>query len=127
MPFNRSWAKDAGALVILVSNPLMRPPGSDREVPSHSHSLDAGAASGYMALQANTLGWHAHGMVGFDLERAASELGVPEGYRVEAAYAIGRKGDPEQLPAELRARETPSDRLPLEQIAFEGAFGHATA
>ncbi len=121
-PFNQGWAKDAAALVVLVSNPMMRPPGSDKEVPSHSHSLDAGAASGFLALQAVRLGWHAHGMVGFDMERAFSELSVPVGFRVEAAYAIGRKGDPAKLPEPLRAREQPNDRLPLDQLAFEGGF-----
>jgi nitroreductase len=33
VPFNRSWAKDAAALLVLVSNPLMKPPGSDNAVP----------------------------------------------------------------------------------------------
>lgn len=122
VPFNRGWAKDAAALIVLVSNSLMRPPGADKDVPSHSHSLDAGAASGYFALQANRMGWHAHGMVGFDIDRAFAELNVPTGYRVEAAYAIGRKGDPAQLPEGLRSREVPSDRKPLDELAFEGGF-----
>lgn len=122
VPSNRSWAKDAAALIVLVSNSLMRPPGSDKDVPSHSHSLDAGAASGYLALQANRMGWFVHGMVGFDMDRAFAELNVPAGYRVEAAYAIGRKGDPAHLPEQLRAREMPNNRLPLDQVAFEGGF-----
>jgi hypothetical protein len=61
-------------------------------------------------------------MVGFDMDRAFKQLNVPAGYRVEAAYAIGRKGDPAQLPEQLRAREFPSDRLPLHELAFEGGF-----
>lgn len=122
VPFNRSWAKDAAALVILVSDPLMRPPGADADVPSHTHSLDAGAASGYLALQANRMGWFAHGMVGFDMDRASAELNVPAGYRVEAAYAIGRKGDPATLPHSLRGREAPNGRKPLSELAFEGGF-----
>ena len=121
-PFNQSWAKDAAALVVLVSNPLMRPPGADKEVPSHSHSLDAGAASGFLALQANRMGWFVHGMVGFDMDRAFADLNVPTGYRVEAAYAIGRKGDPSILPEQLRDREAPSGRKPLSELAFEGGF-----
>lgn len=122
VPFNRSWAKDSSALVILVSNSLMRPPGAETDVPSHSHSLDAGAASSNFALQANKMGWFVHGMVGFDMDRAFAELGVPAGYRVEAAYAVGRLGDPASLPEGLRARETPSPRRPLAELAFEGAF-----
>jgi nitroreductase len=122
VPFNQSWAKDAAALIVLVSNSVSRPPGADEDVPSYTHSLDAGTASGYLALQANRLGWHVHGMVGLDMDRAFKELNVPAGYRVEAAYAIGRKGDPANLPAQLRAREFPSDRLALSEIAFEGGF-----
>lgn len=122
VPFNRGWAKDAAALIVLVSNSVMRTPGSDKDVPSHSHSLDAGAASGFLALQANRMGWFVHGMVGFDMDRAFTELNVPVGHRVEAAYAIGRKGDPATLPDQLCAREVPSDRRPLSELAFEGGF-----
>lgn len=122
VPFNQSWAKDASALMILISNPLMRPPGSAADVPSHSHSLDAGTASGYIAMQASRMGWYVHGMVGFDIERAFVELNVPTGYRVEAAYAIGKLGDKSKLPEMLQAREQPSDRRPLSELAFEGGF-----
>ncbi len=122
VPFNQGWAKDASALIILVSNSLMRPPGAAADVPSHSHSLDAGTASGYFALQASRMGWCVHGMVGFDMDRAFIELGVPPGYRVEAAYAVGRLGDKSRLPEMLQAREHPSERLPLTELAFEGGF-----
>ena len=122
VPFNRSWATNASALVILVSNSLMRPPGSDKDVPSHTHSFDTGTASGYLALQANRMGWRVHGMVGFDMDRAFAELNVPMGYRVEAAYAVGRQGDPASLPEALRAREHPNSRTSLVELAFEGSF-----
>lgn len=121
-PFNQSWAKTASALVVLVSNSTMRPPGADADVPSHSHSLDAGAASAYFALQASWMGWYAHGMVGFDMARAFTELNVPKGYRVEAAYAVGKLGDKSSLPEALQAREQPNDRKPLTELAFEGGF-----
>ena len=122
VPSNQSWAKDASALVILVSSSLMRRPGADADTPSHTHSLDAGTASGYVALQASLMGWHAHGMVGFDMDRAFAELHVPKGYRVEAAYAIGKLGDKSKLSEALQAREQPSPRLPLSEVAFEGGF-----
>ena len=120
--FNRSWAKDASALIVLVSNSLMRPPGADADVPSHSHSLDTGAAAANFALQATRMGWQAHGMVGFDMDRAFAELHVPQGHRVEAAYAVGKRGDKSKLPEMLQAREAPSPRKPLAEIAFEGGF-----
>ena len=71
------------------------------------------------------MGWQAHGMVGFDMQRAFGELNVPQGYRVEAAYAIGRVGDKSILPTALQAREAPNGRLPLSKIAFEGCFTEA--
>lgn len=119
---NQDWAKDGSALVILVSEMTMRPPGSDKDVPSHSHSLDAGAASANFALQAARMGWQAHGMVGFDMERARAELGVPSGFRMEAMYVVGRQGDKSRLPEKLQAREHPSSRKTVAEIAFEGAF-----
>ncbi len=120
--FNQSWAKSASALVVLVSNSTMIPPGKDVPVPSWSHSMDAGAAWASFALQASISGWQAHGMVGFDKERAFAELGLPVGYRVEQVIAVGRKGDKATLPEAMAAREAPSDRMPLAQIAMEGMF-----
>jgi nitroreductase len=120
--FNQSWAKGASALIILVSNSQMRIAGSDEDVPSYSHSLDAGASGAYVALQASRMGWHLHGMIGFDMSRAFAELDVPQGYRVEAAYAVGRLGDKSTLPEYLQDREQPNARVPLTQLAFEGGF-----
>lgn len=120
--FNQSWAKDAAAVVVLASSSTMLPPGKDAPVPSHSHSLDAGSAWAQLALQATRMGWHAHGMVGFDMDRAFAELGFAEGYRVEMALVIGRKGDSSKLPEMLAAREHPSDRKPLAETVFEGKF-----
>ncbi len=120
--FNQSWAKNASVLVILVSKSTMLPPGKDKPVPYYSHSMDAGAAWENLALQATISGWHTHGMAGFDMQRAFAELNVPEGYRVEQAFAIGRIGDKSMLPEAMAAREAPSDRLPLSDIVMEGGF-----
>ena len=122
VPFNQSWAKNASALLILVSNSVMRPPGAEKDVPSHSHSLDTGAAAANFALQATRMGWQAHGMVGFDIDRAFAELNVPQGHRVEAAYAVGRIGDKSTLPEAMQAYEAPSPRRPLAEIALQGGF-----
>ena len=122
IPFNQSWAKSAAALVFVLSNSLMRPPGQDKDVPSRSHSFDAGAAWMSFALQAQMSDWYTHGMVGVDFDRAFADLDVPQGFRVEAAIAIGRIGDKTSLPEGLQAREQPSDRQPLSAIAMEGRF-----
>ena len=51
---------------------------------------------------------------------ATAVLGAGDRFHIEAAVAIGRIGDPAQLPEALRAREIPSSRHPLEDIAFCG-------
>lgn len=120
MPFNVTWAKDASALLIIVSDNEMVM--GDTSKPSHSHSFDAGAAWAQLALQATRMGYHTHGMAGVDFDRARTELGVPDRFRLEAAIAVGRIGDPATLPDKLREREGPSDRKPLDEIAYPGNF-----
>jgi hypothetical protein len=61
-------------------------------------------------------------MAGFDPERARAELGIPDTYAIEAMVAIGRRGPAHSLPDDLRARELPSPRKPLAQIATSGMF-----
>jgi nitroreductase len=120
--FNRGWAASAAALVIVLSKTTAVPPGKDAAVDNVTHSFDAGAAWGYLALQASILGWQAHGMAGIDRGKARLELGVPQDYAVEAAVAIGRPGNKESLPDSLRAREVPSQRQALAELVFEGRF-----
>lgn len=119
---NKSWCKDAGALLVLVSRSTMVVPGKDGEVPSHSHSSDAGCGWGYFALQATMMGYQAHGMVGFDMERAFRDLHVTEGHRVESMIAVGRRGDPAKLNDMQRSMEKPNTRKPLADVVMHGSF-----
>jgi nitroreductase len=120
--FNRSWAEKASVLFIVLSKTTFTPPGAAAPVPAVSHSFDTGSAWAYLALQASLSGWHAHAMVGFDKDRARTELGVPADFSVEAAVAIGKLGDKSILPEGLQAREVPSPREPVSKFAFEGKF-----
>ena len=119
IPWNQGWAHSASVLIYFLSDSLMETkPGVLTE--SHSHSFDTGAAWASLALQATRLGYHAHGMSGVDFERARSELHVPDRFRIEAAAVVGRIGDPAALDEKLRAREKPSRRQPLADIAGGG-------
>ncbi|RKP59218.1 nitroreductase family protein [Pararobbsia silviterrae] len=120
--FNQSWAKNASAIVIVISKTTSLPPGGTQEVPWPTHSFDTGAAWGYLALQASLSGWPAHGMVGILKDKIRAELGLPENYAVEAAVAIGKQGDKSILPEGLQQREAPSPRKPLSEVASEGKF-----
>lgn len=120
IPFNTSWARQAGVLIFILSETHM---GSGEDArPSHSHSFDAGAAWAQLALQATAMGYHAHGMTGIDFDRIRSELGIPENFRIEAAAAVGRKASPDVLPEGLRAKEAPSGRKAVDMVAATGPF-----
>ncbi len=120
VPFNQTWAKEAGVLVYAVSDEFMRSDKGDN--PNHTHSFDTGAAWAHAALQALELGYHTHGMSGVDFAKATEVVGAPEGFRVEMAFVIGKQGDVSQLPEMLQSREIVSDRKPVSEIAFAGPF-----
>ena len=120
--FNQSWAKNASALVFIVSNTTMTDPATGQRTVSPSHTFDAGAAWAQLGLQATRSGWRAHAMAGFDHERARKELNIPDEYRIEVAVAIGRQGDRSTLAERLQDRETPSTREELSTITMEGGF-----
>lgn len=115
---NQAWCKNAAALVVVCSRDAFEHNGK----PNTTHSYCTGAAWASLALQGSLRGLVVHGMIGFDREKARLELGVPEGYTVEAMAAIGRPAPRETLPEALRAREVPSTRKPLRELVFEGVF-----
>jgi nitroreductase len=117
VPFNQGWAWNAGALVFIASVTTY-----DGERPVATHSFDAGAAWMSIALQAYKLGVVSHAMAGFDADKAPEELGFTGNFKVEAVVALGYPGDVSVLPEGLQGRETPSGRMPLSEIAFDGIF-----
>jgi len=115
---NKVWAKNAGILIVVISNKNFEYNGKF----SITHQYDAGAAWENLALEATSRGLIAHGMQGFDYEKARIELGVPEDYSVEMMIAVGKLGKTEDLPEALQSREKPSGRKKLEDLVFEGKF-----
>jgi nitroreductase len=123
MDMNQAWVARASVLAYALSDRFRRKPGAE-PTPNRSHSFDTGAAWAYLALQAQHLGWAAHGMGGFHADKAYLALGAAEAdYRIEAAIAIGRPTDASVLPESYRAREVPSGREPVAGFVFEGRLG----
>lgn len=116
--FNQSWAKNAAALILILSKKNFDHNGQ----PSLTHSFDTGAAWAGLALQGFRNGLVVHGMQGFDYDKAKTVLNIPDEYQVEAMAAVGKPGRKENLPEALRERETPSTRKPIAEIVFEGKF-----
>jgi nitroreductase len=118
---NQRWAKNASALVIILSK-THRVTSAGEIRPAYTHAFDTGASWFALALQTQLAGWHAHAMAGVDRDKAMRVVGVPEHFRVEAAVAIGKIADPSTLPDDLREREKPSQRKPINEFVFEGRF-----
>jgi nitroreductase len=118
--FNKTWAKNAAVLIVVVSKKEFEYNG--RVIASVTHQFDTGAAWENLALEATSRGLVSHGVAGFDYERARRDLDIPNSYDVLAMIAIGRRGLKENLPPPLKEREVPSDREPLEQIIMNGRF-----
>jgi nitroreductase len=115
---NKAWAKNAAALIVIVSKKTFDRNGN----PSRTHSFDTGAAWQNLALQGSLKGLVVHGMQGFDYDKTRELLNIPEGYEVEAMVAVGKPGKKEELPERLQQRELPSGRKTISEIVLEGRF-----
>lgn len=115
---NKLWAKNAGALIVILSQNNFEYNGKTNT----THSFDTGAAWQNLALEASSQGLIAHAMSGFDYERARQDLKVPDTYTVEAMVAIGKPGKKKDLPKDFQEKELPSDRKKIMDIANEGIF-----
>lgn len=111
---NRRWASKAPLLLFLLARKTFAGSGK----PNRHAPFDAGAAWMALALQARRRGLYAHAMAGFSVERAADILQVSlEEFDIMAAIAVGRHGDPDDLPEDLRAMENPNQRKPPEEVS----------
>lgn len=118
---NPGWAGKAGALFVVASkDSVINRDGA--EVPNRTAGFDTGAAWLSVALQANAMGLSAHAMGGFDKDRLSAAISLPPGHTIHCVVAVGEQGPPEALPEDLQAREKPSGRKPVDQIALHGRF-----
>lgn len=116
VPFNQEWARTAPVLIVMAAKKNFSHNGAPNVYALH----DTGAALAHLFLQANALGLRAHGMAGFDRERAQEVLGIPADYDLGAAVALGYQDSPDKLTNEKhRAAEIARrQRKPLNEIAF---------
>ena len=114
--FNAEWASKGYALVVVVSKTTFDHNGEE----ARTHSFDTGAAWENLALEAASRDLVAHGMQGFDYNKARDELDVPEGFEVEAMIAIGSKGDESDLDEDFRVE--PNGRKAIDEIVTRGGF-----
>ena len=123
VPFNQDWAKNAAALVTVISATSSVAPGKTEAQALPNHAFDTGAAWMSLALQAEAMGLRAHAMGGFDAAALRSALAVPADHAIHCVVAVGHQAAPDALPEALRARELPNGRRPLAELVREGRFG----
>lgn len=122
MPFNKTWASKAAAMVVVASQTTTVSAEGETN-PNPWHSFDAGAAWAQLGLQAHLDGLVAHAMGGFDAGALAPVVHLPVDHALHAVVAIGYQGDKARLPEVLQARETPNGRKPLADVVARGTFG----
>jgi nitroreductase len=111
---NQRWAKDAPLLVLTAA---LRERAAGQANPWAVYDLGQSVAQ--LTFQATALGLAARQMGGFDKDCAREVFGVPPDYDPVTAIAIGYPGDPDDLPEDLRARESsPRTRKALETFLF---------
>ena len=115
---NQAWCKNAAVLAVMLARKVFTRNGE----PNPVHVFDAGSAWENLALQAASMGLVAHGMAGFDFEKARTTLQVPEHFDVAAMCALGRSGESAELPQALREREFPIGRRPVRESICEGPY-----
>lgn len=118
VPWNQQWAQYASTLVLIISRDTFEYNNQN----SRTHSFTTGAAWMSFALQATFLGVIAHGISGFDYEKARLMCNVPEGYTIQAMCVVGLPGDINILPKEFIVKEVPSTRKTVDSIISEGVF-----
>jgi nitroreductase len=118
---NLVWAGNAAALFAVASkDTFMNRDGA--EAANRTAGFDTGEAWMSLALQAQTMGLVTHAMGGFDRDRLAAAIGLPAGHTLHCVVAVGEQGPADALPDDLRAREKPSTRKPLDDISVHGHF-----
>ena len=115
---NQAWVKNAAAVVVAISKTVSEYNGSF----IRTHSFDTGAAWENIALQGSINGLVVHGMSGLDYDKATSELGLTDEFKVEMMFAVGKPGNVDELPEKLQEIEKPSGRKNILEFISEGEF-----
>jgi nitroreductase len=116
--FNQTWAKRAGALIVILSKKNF----SHNNQVNQTADFDTGAAWQNLGLQASLLNLVAHGMSGVNFEKLRNTLKVSQDYNIIAVVALGHPGDINDLPEDLKKQEEPSSRLDLSKIISQDKF-----
>lgn len=120
---NSGWVPRASVVLVTATQTAPDEEGNGGRSEELAY-YDLGQAAAHITLQVRSMGLHAHQFGGFDKEAVAAGLGVPPHFRVLSGIAIGRRGDPADVPERDREREQ-RDRVrrPLTDFVHGAAWG----
>ena len=119
VPGNVKWAQSVPVLILSVAKLQFE---HNHQVNRHALH-DTGIATGFLMLQAASLGLASHGMAGFDAEKARQLYEIPPSHEAVAALGLGYPGDDRDAPEDLRKRNVRKGRRTLDQFVFTGRWG----
>lgn len=120
---NAAWVPRASVVLVTAAQVAPDPDGEGFKGEAHA-CYDLGQAAAHLTLQAHAMGLHAHQFAGFDKEGVAAGLGVPAWFRVMSGIAIGRRGDPAEVPERDRERDLrPRVRKELAELVHVEGWG----
>lgn len=103
---NQVWANSAPVLILVLAFNKFAYNGKD----NFWAKFDTGTSWGFMSLEAVNRGLVTHAMGGFNRKEAAAVYSLDENTEPIAIVALGKYGNAQDLPEELREREYPSER-----------------
>ncbi|MBT6683118.1 MAG: hypothetical protein HOB07_13840 [Chloroflexi bacterium] len=117
---NKVWAQNAPLVVVFATNA----PDPERPNSAAKKMLDVGFAGQNMMLEATHQGLRTHAIGGWDEGKVKAAIGVPDDHNVCSLLMIGYGGDVNDLPEDVRPKET-RDRVrnDVGDHFFDGNFG----
>lgn len=112
---NRVWADNAPVLIMLLSKKSFE--HNDKE--NYWHMFDAGTAWGYMSIEGERRGLITHAMGGFKRKKSREIYNIPEDYSILTVVAVGKYGEKDKLPEELKKMEQPGTRKNIQSLTFK--------
>ncbi len=122
VPWNQQWAGEAPVLVLNCAKKTHARNGK----PNVTFKYDLGQAVALMCVEAVNQGLISHQMSGFDPEKAAQLLEIPDDYQAVSVTAFGYYGDVKALPQDMAETEIKArERVATETFVFS-IFGQAS-
>ena len=101
MPGNQPWNKHAAGFIITIARKTLAANGN----PNGNAEHDSGIATGYLLLQASSMGIYTHPMGGVDKAKLTDELELPEDQKILCVISFGYLADAEKLEEPFKGRE----------------------